>query len=223
MLRVRGNFKFSRTIFNETYFLENDRLKREKFHPRFLSSDLIKFEWPDKSSSSIFPKTEAFSFNGEVLFFLCDSLDTLYNFSLKKKARAVTYDKREAFGERRSGVCAQNVEGAYVRSKDARESPGPRCPCSLLSTPLCHISLRCLRLGLGYRLLQTLFTRTTWTRSFCGGVHRKVTFKRQANASRLSAACPFAALCHVNANVLLDNVTTPLDEQRKCLSPSWEM
>lgn len=41
---------------------------------------------------------------------------------------------------------------------------------------------------------------------------RKVTFKCRPTP-RLSAVCPFAALCYVNANVPPDNVTTPRNEE----------
>lgn len=62
-----------------------------------------------------------------------------------------------------------------------------------------YISIRCFFL-LG----------TTWTRSFCGELAVTLTLKRRPTPRHfLRSPGHLRRLCHVNANVLPDNVTTP--------------
>lgn len=75
-----------------------------------------------------------------------------------------------------------------------------------------YISIRCFFL-LG----------TTWTRSFCGELAVTLTLKRRPTPRHfLRSAVHLRRLCHVNANVLPDNVTTPWKYYGKSLSrDSW--
>lgn len=120
-----------------------------------------------------------------------------------------------------------NSKGHVLR----RKSPGPWAqPCVVVIGPAyatfhsssappryivyihIYISIRCFFL-LG----------TTWTRSFCGELAVTLTLKRRPTPRHfLRSAVHLRRLCHVNANVLPDNVTTPWKYYGKSLSrDSW--
>ena len=101
------------------------------------------------------------------------------------------------------------LEGAYVRSKDARESPGPRCACA-----------RCYRLRYatfhsgasasepGYRLLQRFLRERLEPDLFAAARTVKLLLNDRPTPRDFLLPVHLRRFGHVNANVPLDNVTT---------------
>lgn len=91
---------------------------------------------------------------------------------------------------------------------------GPTTVCRCYRACLRHISLELCSTSTRYIYKHSMLflLGTTWTRSFCGELAVTLTLKRRPTPRHfLRSPVHLRQLCHVNANVLPDNVTTPVE------------